>query len=145
MSLANELLARKQLKKGETELQITLNPSMPKIKTDDPIKRNKILANHGLTIGVLIEMTKEKQKFLTSLYLRNPGAFEMLVVGALYFFDRDAKKTDLEIRGRIIKLLIKSKSTNNKINAGMIDEADKLMSELQKSLSAVGEIKVKKG
>lgn len=145
MSLANELLARKQLKKGETELQITLNPSMPKIKTDDPIKRNKILENHGLTIGVLIEMTKEKQKFLTSLYLRNPGAFEMLVVGALYFFDRNAKKKDFEIIDRINKLLIKSKSTNNKINAGMIDEADKLMSELQKRLPDVGEIKVKKG
>ena len=135
MSFANELINRNEHKKHVEKSSKTFEGDYRKMKSDHCRDRDKILASYGLTFQALIEITGERSQNLNGLLKRNRKAFEMLVIGALCCYDRDAKKGSHELIDDIIKQLIGAKSGENRTNIGKVICADGLLAELKENIS----------
>ena len=83
----------------------------------------------------LIEITGERSQNLNGLFKRNRKAFEMIVIGSLCCYDRDAKKGSHELIDDIIKQLIEAKTGDNRTNVGRVVCADGLLAELKEKIS----------
>ena len=135
MSFANELINRNKHKKQVEKNSKTVNGDYRKMRTDHCRDRDKILSSYGLTMKALIEITGERSQNLNGLFKRNRKAFEMLVIGSLCCYDRDAKKGSHELIDEIIKQLIEAKSGENRTNIGKVICADGLLAELKENIS----------
>jgi len=135
MSFANELISRNEHKKKIAKSTKTLEGDYRKMKSDHCRDRDKILSSYGLTLQALIEITGERSQNLNGLFKRNRKAFEMIVIGALCCYDRDAKRGTHELIDDIIKQLIEAKSGDNRANVGKVACADGLLAELKENIS----------
>ena len=135
MSFAGELINRNNYKKTAAERSKTVEGDYRKMKSDHCRHRDKILSGYGLTMTALIEITGERSQNLNGLFKRNRRAFEMLVIGSLCCYDRDAKRGTHELIDDIIKQLIEAKSGDNRANVGKVACADGLLAELKENIS----------
>lgn len=135
MSFAGELINRNNYKKKVAQRSKTVDGDYRKIKSDYCRDRDKILSGYGLTMTALIEITGERSQNLNGIFKRNRRAFEMLVIGSLCCYDRDAKRGAHELIDDIIKLLIEAKTGDNRTNFGRVICADGLLAELREKIS----------
>ena len=135
MSAAEEIINRNNHKKQIAESSKTVDGDYRKMRTDYCRDRDKILSGYGLTMKALIEITGERSQNLNGLFKRNRKAFEMIVIGSLCCYDRDAKKGSHELIDDIIKQLIEAKTGDNRTNVGRVVCADGLLAELKEKIS----------
>ena len=135
MSFSDELINRNEHKKQIEKSSKTVEGDYRKMRSENCRDRDKILSSYGLTLQALIEITGERSQNLNGLFKRNRKAFEMMIIGALCCYDRDAKKGAHELIDDIIKQLIEAKSGENRTNIGKVICADGLLAELKENIS----------